>query len=37
MVYAASGMLASEEIHLSQGEKTVFAHMLAGLIDKALN
>ena len=37
MVYKALGLLASDGIHLSQRGKRVFAHKLAGLIDRALN
>ena len=37
MAYAAPGLLASNGRHLSQRGKRVFAHELAGLIDRALN
>ncbi|KAK4826157.1 hypothetical protein QYF61_005730 [Mycteria americana] len=37
MVYRAPGLLASNGIHLSQSGERVFAHELAGLIDRALN
>jgi len=37
MAYTAPGLLASDEIHLPQRRKRVFAHKLAGLIDRALN
>jgi len=36
MAYTVQGLLASDEIHLSQKGKRVFAHELAGLIDRAL-
>jgi len=37
MAYMAPGLLVSDGIHLSQRGKRVFAHKLAGLIDRALN
>ncbi|KAK4816534.1 hypothetical protein QYF61_017735 [Mycteria americana] len=37
MVYTAPGLLVSDGIHLYQRGKRVFAHELAGLIDRALN
>ena len=37
MAYTAPGLLALDGIHLSQRGKRVFAHELAGLIDRALN
>jgi len=37
MAYMAPDLLASDGIHLSRSRKMVFAHKLAGLIDKALN
>jgi len=37
MVYTAPGLLASNESHLSQRGKRVFAQELAGPIDRALN
>jgi len=37
MAYTAPGLLVSDGTHLSRGGKRVFAHELAGLIDKALN
>ena len=37
MIYTAPGLLALDWIHLSQRGKTVFAHELARLIDRALN
>jgi len=37
MAYMATGLLASDGIHLSQRGKQVFAQELAGLTDRALN
>ena len=36
-VYATPGLLAPDGMCLSQRGKRIFAHELAGLIDKALN
>ena len=37
MAYAAPDLLESDEIHLSQRSKRVFAEELVGLIDRDLN
>jgi len=37
VAYTAPGLLAPDGIHLSQREKRVFAHKLAGSTDRALN
>jgi len=37
MAYTVPGLLASEGIHLSQREKSIFAYKLARLIGRALN
>jgi len=37
MAYTTPGLLASDEIHVSQRGKRVIAHQLAGLIDRGLN